>query len=132
VRAVDPRARRSSPASVSSAEIDTLAGNPRCAAGWNSISSTWSWRRRGRATRVLVDGCTAGESHSRSGQGERRPSPRGDLQHLAAIEVAGVDDEGDTWLPERSHARPGPPDRRLPPANDRCGRSRPKRPPRLS
>ena len=24
--------------------------------------------------------------------------PRGDLEHLAAIEVAGVDDEGDAWV----------------------------------
>jgi hypothetical protein len=29
---------------------------------------------------------------------ELRPSPRGDLQHLAAIEVAGIDDEGDAWV----------------------------------
>ena len=29
---------------------------------------------------------------------ELRPSPRGDLQHLAAIEVARVDDEGDAWV----------------------------------
>jgi hypothetical protein len=29
---------------------------------------------------------------------ELRPSPRGDLQHLAAIEVASVDDEGDAWV----------------------------------
>jgi hypothetical protein len=27
-----------------------------------------------------------------------RPSTRGDLEHLAAIEVAGVDDEGDAWV----------------------------------
>jgi hypothetical protein len=31
-------ARNSSPASVSSADLDALAGNPRCAAGWNSTS----------------------------------------------------------------------------------------------
>jgi hypothetical protein len=29
---------------------------------------------------------------------ELGPSPRGDLQHLPAIEVAGVDDEGDAWV----------------------------------
>jgi hypothetical protein len=29
---------------------------------------------------------------------ELRRSPRGDLQHLAAIEIAAVDDEGDAWV----------------------------------
>ena len=33
---------------------------------------------------------------------ELRPSPRGDLQHLAAIEVARVDDEGDAWVSSSS------------------------------
>ena len=58
----------SSPASVS-AEIDALARNPRCAAGWNSTSSTWSWRRTPTPYASLVDGCTAEERHSRPGQG---------------------------------------------------------------
>ena len=42
----------SSPASMSSADIDALAGNPRCAAGWNSTPWRWSWRRTGPRTRA--------------------------------------------------------------------------------
>ncbi len=59
-RAYAPRSRPragwrfcwSSPASVRSADIDALAGEPGCAAGWDSTSSTWWWRRTGRRTRV--------------------------------------------------------------------------------
>lgn len=67
-----------------------------------------------------------------------RRSPRGDLQHLPAIEVAGVHDKGDAWItvkllselrpppgqppegllfpqiPERAHGRPAPAEGRHP------------------
>jgi hypothetical protein len=85
LREIDPRCRRSSPASVSSADIDALAGNPRCDAGWISTSSTWSWRRTGRRTRVsstaarprnATPGWARGSSATWS-RGHRWSGPRG-------------------------------------------------------
>jgi hypothetical protein len=77
-------ARSSSPASVSSADIDAFAGNPRCAAGWNSTVPT-SWRRTGRRTRVsstaarprnATPGRARGSSATWS-RGHRWSGPRG-------------------------------------------------------
>ncbi len=97
-------ARRSSPASVSGADIEALAGNPRCAAGWNSTSSTWSWRRTGRRTRVSPTAARprnatpgrAGGASATWSRGHRWSGPRGAATacHAAAALPAAAAESG--------------------------------------